>query len=93
MGQDPKSQAIDQAKEVNWGWLQACFYPGGWWFRLWGWGLRGLDHRRYPALFSERIGKQRVLHLGPWCVALIGGEPKPCAFEYPAIGSFPWRSQ
>ncbi len=87
MGENQESET----KEINWGWLQAAWYPGGLWFRLWGWGLRCVDHRRHPALFSERIGKKRALHVGAWCFAVVGGEPTPRSFKYPVIGNFPWR--
>jgi hypothetical protein len=39
--------------------------PG--WFRLWGWGVRWVDHRETPPLFSERYGHVRVLHLAGLC--------------------------
>ena len=57
---------------INRGWLQTAWYPGGWWVRLWGRGLRCVDHRRMPPLFSERQGIGHYLHLGPWCLATIG---------------------
>lgn len=44
-----------------------------WWVRLGrnGPGLRVADRRRHEPLFSERMGYQRVLRLGPWSIAWL----------------------
>ena len=41
--------------------------PGLWWFRVFGYGVHCKDHRRHPALFSERNGFVKVVHVGHWC--------------------------
>lgn len=43
-------------------------YPGGMWFRVFGYGLRFVDHRVCPPVFSEREGLRRGWHVGPYCV-------------------------
>ncbi len=41
----------------------------GAWFRIRGYGLRVINHRRVPQFFSERNGYGGpYLHLGRWCV-------------------------
>jgi hypothetical protein len=38
------------------------------WIRIFGYGIAWKNHRSYPALFSERYGYCRTLHLGDWCL-------------------------
>jgi hypothetical protein len=49
-------------------------WGGGMWVRLGslGWGL-AVDRRATPwhPLFSERIGKTKAWHIGPWCVKVL----------------------
>ena len=42
------------------------------WVRLLGYGFRIRDHRILRPLFSERNGYCRVLHIGSWCLKLLG---------------------
>jgi hypothetical protein len=46
-----------------------------WWFRIFGWGLRCVDHRFHAQLFSERNGHGNFLHLGHRCIAVIRSGP------------------
>lgn len=47
-------------------------FSGGW-FRLFGWGIGVVDHRKTRMFFSERyngqhgVKKRIYVHLGPWC--------------------------
>lgn len=47
------------------------FCHGPRWFRVKGYGLRYVDHRKYPALFSERNGHRRGWHVGPHCFMVV----------------------
>lgn len=48
-----------------------CSYPGGFWFRVYGVGLRVQDRTMHPALFSERNGYIKVLRVGKWSIRVI----------------------
>lgn len=53
---------------LNWPWLCAMWWPGGFWARC-GDGGSGLWFGTYaenPVLFSERNGYRRVFRLGWW---------------------------
>jgi len=39
-------------------------YDGGFWIRVFGRGFSVVDKAKHPPLFSERIGKRRVLRIG-----------------------------
>jgi hypothetical protein len=41
-------------------------YDGGFWFRIFGYGLTILDSHKYYPLFSERMGYRRYLYIGKW---------------------------
>lgn len=43
---------------------------GDWWIRIGDWVLSLTDHRVIPALFSERHGITKHLHIGPYCLKL-----------------------
>lgn len=48
------------------------FCHGRRWFRVKGWGVRYVDHRRIPPLFSERYRYKRgFLHIGPHCFKVL----------------------
>ena len=53
--------------------IQYMVMEGGWWFRVWGYGITVEDHGVYPPLFSERYGYRRGLHVGSWCFKLLRG--------------------
>lgn len=40
-------------------------------FRVLGYGLQVLDHRRIPIIFSERYGYQKCLHIGRYGLRLL----------------------
>ena len=40
-------------------------HEGGWWFRLWGYGLRGIDLQEWPRDI------QRGLVIGHWTLSVI----------------------
>lgn len=46
-------------------------WDGGWWFRIYGYGLRCSDRTKREALFSERAGLVRVLRVGKWSIAFL----------------------
>jgi len=39
-------------------------YDGGFWFRVFGYGIAVVDKEKHPPLFSERNGYRRVLRFG-----------------------------
>lgn len=39
-------------------------YDGGFWFRVFGYGLAGKDIRKHPLLFSERYGYTKGIKIG-----------------------------
>lgn len=41
------------------------------WIRIFGYGVRVVDHRVTPPMFSERMGAKKVLHIGFWCFAYL----------------------
>lgn len=43
-------------------------YDGGYWFRVFGYGISVSDRRKHPALFSERNGYVKVLRIGHYAV-------------------------
>jgi hypothetical protein len=45
--------------------------PHAWWFRIFGYGIRYVDHRVYCPMFSEREGYKRFFHVGAWCFGLL----------------------
>lgn len=47
------------------------FCRGPQWFRIKGYGVRYVDHRRQPPFFSERNGYRRGLHIGPHCLMVV----------------------
>lgn len=53
------------------------FTHGPRWFRIKGYGVRYVDHRRSPVFFAERNGYRRVLHLGTHCWAWLTPESHP----------------
>lgn len=60
-------------REIRTHWFVAMWakpFDAGW-FRIFGVGLGLADHRQNPPLFSERYGKKRYLHLGPWCIRTL----------------------
>jgi len=58
LGREARRQA-----RASWGW----FAHGPGWFRIKGYGVRYVDHRRQQPLFSERNGYRTVVHVGPHC--------------------------
>ncbi len=46
-------------------------YNGGFWFRLFGWGLSIANKVKNPPLFSERYGYKKVLRIGNWGIKLL----------------------
>lgn len=51
----------------SWPW----FCGGPQWFRIRGYGVRYVNHRRRPMLFSERNGYTRGWHVGPHCFMIV----------------------
>ncbi len=66
---------------LNWPWLCAMWWPGGFWARC-GDGGAGMwfgTYAKNPVLFSERYGYRRVFRLGRWARwewlrARVGGD-------------------
>jgi hypothetical protein len=52
--------------------LKGCIYRGGGWFRLFGYGLKWKDTRRFPLIFSERNSYTKHLMLGSWSFSVHG---------------------
>lgn len=46
-------------------------YRGGFWFRVFGYGVKGKDTRINPLLFSEREKLTRFLKLGPYVLGFL----------------------
>lgn len=46
-------------------------WTGGFWFRIFGIGLRIIDRLRYPAPFSERTGAAKAWRIGRWSVKVL----------------------
>ncbi len=44
---------------------------GAFWFRLFGWGLRGMDRRKYDMLFSERMRIGSYFYLRSWSFKIL----------------------
>jgi hypothetical protein len=44
------------------------------WVRVFGYGVRFVDHRVTPPQFSERMGFKKTLHVGPYCFMYL---PRP----------------
>ena len=71
--------ALSPIRQHSGRWLQfmVCWGEHAGWFRLFGFGLRLLDHRIDPALFSERyngrhgVPKRWYAHVGPWCLLAL----------------------
>lgn len=47
------------------------FYPGGFWFRLFGHGLSIVNNRKHPKLFSMRMGLKKNIMLGNWRISFL----------------------
>jgi len=47
-------------------------YPGGFWFRVFGYGFSIVDRSRYAPLFSERYGYTKVLFIGKYAITALG---------------------
>lgn len=51
--------------------IQFDFYRGGFWFRIFGYGVSVRDKKRFPPLFSERQGSRRVYRVGKWGIEIL----------------------
>lgn len=62
-----------QGPVYAWAVTPFCYalYSGGFWFRIFGYGLGFTDHRKHPPLFSERNGLRRGLHVGRYCIKVL----------------------
>ncbi len=45
--------------------------PGAFWFRVFGWGLRGMDRRHHEMLFSERMRIGTYFYLRSWSFKIL----------------------
>jgi hypothetical protein len=43
-------------------------WDGGFWFRVFGYGIRVADRSKHPAVFGERDGYIWVLRIGKWSI-------------------------
>jgi len=46
-------------------------FSGGFWFRVFGFGLGILDRQKHQPLFSERHGYRRFLYIGSWKIQFL----------------------
>ena len=47
------------------------FYSGGFWFRLFGFGLSVVDNKKHPMLFSMRMGLKKYIKVGNWRISFL----------------------
>jgi hypothetical protein len=51
-------------------------YKGGFWIRVFGYGISVADRRIHPALFSERNGFKKPLKVGPYAIGYLHPQKK-----------------
>lgn len=57
--------------KINLKYVQGEVYKGGFWFRVFGYGVRVQNRELHPALFSERTGRVKAARLGKWSVKVL----------------------
>ncbi len=53
-------------KVVTW-----FYYNGGFWIRIFGYGISIIDKNKHRPLFSERNGLRKVFRIGRWGIGLL----------------------
>lgn len=48
-------------------WFYLMIWKGGWWFRLFGYGLSAKRLADHPMTFAEREGRSKCFILFGWC--------------------------
>lgn len=66
-------KVLDLGKDFRIGKLFYLFYCDGlWWFRFWNrYGIHAKDTRKHEAVFSERYGYKKRLHLFKWSFEIL----------------------
>jgi hypothetical protein len=49
-------------------------YDGGFWFRIFGFGVSIQNRVKHPALFSERNGFKKTMRFGNWAIKYLSRE-------------------
>jgi hypothetical protein len=52
-------------------WWSFYYCNGFGWFRLFGVGLKWKDLEKHELMFSQRIGKQKYMKIGKWCIGFL----------------------
>ena len=51
--------------------MALCIYKGGFWFRIFGYGLSVINKHKNPPLASERLGLRKVWRVGRYGVEIL----------------------
>ena len=54
--------------------FRCCFYNGGFWIRIAGYGISVSDKLKHPPLFTERNGYRKVYRVGRWGIFILCSE-------------------
>lgn len=54
--------------------IQHAFYEGGFWFRIFGYGLSVRNRHKFPAPFSVRNGYAKELRVGKYGIKMLSRE-------------------
>ncbi len=46
-------------------------WRGGFWIRVFGYGIRVVDRKQHPPVFSERMGLVKVLRIGRYSIGYL----------------------